>query len=259
MDLMPSKAGAKRARASLKSVVDPRFGDIEDDASSTKQRSLLALAGSLLVEISLAKLILAWTLLLVVPGLLIGLAPMLVSSWLITVTNKIASLVISVWSVLLLAAVLALGWFGWRPLLRWVELSFWSLNSIVVEPAYTACREALRHLAERLFARHATDARRARLRAGTAAAAGILICAVSALVFLWAWPRAHLFGDIAELNSWTHVALVALANSVVMITTYLGVAALIWGFADAAMEQPRTLKTFQSPPREGGAGASCIC
>jgi hypothetical protein len=61
---------------------------------------------------------------------------MLISSWLIAVTNKIASLVIGVWSVLLIAGLLALGWFGWRPLFRWVELSFWSLNSIVVEPAY---------------------------------------------------------------------------------------------------------------------------
>ena len=41
-------------------IVDPRLGDIEDDASSTKRRSMLSLAGSLLVEISLPKLILAW-------------------------------------------------------------------------------------------------------------------------------------------------------------------------------------------------------
>src|SRR6185437_11772321 len=54
-------------------VIDPRCGDIEDDASSPKRRSLLSLAGSLLLEISLPKLILAWILLLVVPGLLLGL------------------------------------------------------------------------------------------------------------------------------------------------------------------------------------------
>jgi len=56
-------------------LIDPRHGDIEDDASSTKRRSMLSLFGSLLVEISLPKLILAWTLLLVLPGLLLGLAP----------------------------------------------------------------------------------------------------------------------------------------------------------------------------------------
>ena len=51
-------------------VIDPRRGDAEDDASSTKQRSLLSLAGSLLAEISLPKLIVAWVLLIGAPALL---------------------------------------------------------------------------------------------------------------------------------------------------------------------------------------------
>ena len=164
MPPMPSKTDAKRASADLNSVIDPRFGDIEDDASSTQRRSLLSLAGSMLVEISFAKLVVAWVVLLILPGLLIGLAPMLVSFWLITVTNKIASLVIGVWSVVLFAGLLALGWFGWRPLFRWVELSFWSLNSVVVEPGYVTCREALRQVAEQLFARRLGDVRRGKVR-----------------------------------------------------------------------------------------------
>ena len=48
----------------MKPIIDPRNGDIEDDASSTKRRSLFSLAGSLLVEISLPKLAVAWTLLI---------------------------------------------------------------------------------------------------------------------------------------------------------------------------------------------------
>jgi hypothetical protein len=248
MAAMPSKAAPKPAKSDLKSIIDPRFGDIEDDASSTKSRSLLSLAGSLLVEISLTKLIVAWVLLLILPGLLIGLAPMLISSWLIAVTNKMASLVIGVWSVLLIGGLLALGWFGWRPLFRWVELSFWSLNSVVVQPAYAACREALRHLAERLFARRLGDVKRGKLRATTAAVAGIVVFLLAALVVLWAWPDAYLFSDISELKSWSRVASIALANSAVMVAAYLGVAALLWGFADAAMDPPRTLKAFQTAP-----------
>ena len=50
-----------------KPAIDPRQGDIETDASSTKRRSMLSLAGSLLVEISLPKLVFAWALLLVLP------------------------------------------------------------------------------------------------------------------------------------------------------------------------------------------------
>jgi hypothetical protein len=44
-----------------KPVIDPRHGDVETDFSSTKQHSMLSLAGGLLVEISLPKLIMAWT------------------------------------------------------------------------------------------------------------------------------------------------------------------------------------------------------
>ena len=252
MALMQSKTKPRRASADLNSIIDPRFGDIEDDASSTKRRSLLSLAGSMLVEISLPKLVVAWISLLILPGLLIGLGPILVSSWLIAVTNKVASLVIGVWSVLLIAGLIALAWFGWRPLFRWVELSFWSLNSVVVQPGYAACREALRHLAERLFARRVGDVRRGKLRATTAAVAGILVFLISALVVLWTWPETQLFGHISQLSSWTRVATAAFANSVVIVAAYLGVASLLWGSADAAMDQPHTLVAFQPAPSVGG-------
>ena len=63
-------------------IIDPRCGDVEDDASSTKRRSLLSLAGSLLAEISLPKLALAFLLRIVVPVLLLGLAPLVASAWL---------------------------------------------------------------------------------------------------------------------------------------------------------------------------------
>src|SRR5690349_2775143 len=72
-------------------IVDPRRGDIEDDASSTKRRSLLSLAGSLLVEVSLPKLILAWFILLVIPALLLGLSPLVASAWAARLGSKIAS------------------------------------------------------------------------------------------------------------------------------------------------------------------------
>lgn len=54
----------------MRPTIDPRLGDIEDDASSSKRRSLLSLAGSLLAEISLPKLAVAWMLLIVVPCLM---------------------------------------------------------------------------------------------------------------------------------------------------------------------------------------------
>ncbi len=73
-------------------LIDPRHGDIEDDAASPGQRSLLAIAGSLLVEISLPKLLFAWTVLLLLPAVLLGLAPLLASAWFSKLSQKLAAL-----------------------------------------------------------------------------------------------------------------------------------------------------------------------
>ena len=86
--------------------------------------------------------------------------PLITSLWLNKVTDKIASLVIGVWSFVLLASILGLGWFGWRALLRMTEKNFWSLNSVVVQPSYALCREGLRHLAELLLPKAASEATR---------------------------------------------------------------------------------------------------
>ncbi len=72
----------------VKPVLDPRLGGLEDDASSTKRRSLLALAGTLLSEITLPKLAVAWTLLVVGPALVLGLSPLVASAWVSKVTRE---------------------------------------------------------------------------------------------------------------------------------------------------------------------------
>src|SRR5690348_18465577 len=97
-------------------LIDPRHGDIEDDAASPGQRSLLAIAGSLLVEISLPKLLFAWTTLLLLPAVLLGLAPLLASAWLSILSEQILILT-EIGAALMLIAIVALGWLAWRPLL----------------------------------------------------------------------------------------------------------------------------------------------
>jgi hypothetical protein len=231
-----------------KPVIDPRHGDVQADVSSTKRRSLLSLAGGLIVEISLPKLLMAWTLLLVVPGLLLGLGPIVASDWVRTLSGTISTFVVGVWSLVVLAFVLALGYFGWRTLFRLVENSFWALNSVVVQPGYATVREVLRQIAERLFVKSASKDQYARLRAASAFVAGLLIFAVSLLVLYLVWPSAELFGTFTEIGSWQSLIGVALANSVVLICGYLAIGGLIWGTADAMMDQPRDLTSFDARP-----------
>jgi 3',5'-cyclic AMP phosphodiesterase CpdA len=228
----------------LKPIIDPRRGDIEDDASSTKQRSLLSLAGTLLSEISVPKLITAWVLMLVAPCLLLGVSPLIASAWIAKLSGQFASPYAGFGPFFLLALLLAIGWFGGRPLFRLVERSFWSLNSLVVQPCYAAAREGLQQLVEQLLPERTTKTRRSRLRAATAAAAGVLIFALALAVLMLSWQSSRWVGNISDLRAPLQLAPVAIANGIVLVAVYLAVAALIWATADATMSQPRDFHGF---------------
>lgn len=233
-------------------IVDPRKGDIEDDASSTKQRSLFSIAGSLLAEISPLKLIFAWALLLGLPGLALGLMPFFLSIWIGTVSRQAAALYSGLVPVTLLALLALVAWFGGRPLFRMLESSFWSLNSIAVQPGYALCRETLRHLIEHRLLRRidATPATLAKARAMTAAVAGLTVCVLALGIAGLVWPATHWTGTLADLSAPRRVVVIALANGTLLLCAYLAVAALIWGIADATMAQPRTFTGFRPAPAE---------
>lgn len=228
-------------------IIEPRNGDAEDDLSSTKTRSLLAIAGSLLGEISLPKLGLAWVLGALLPSLLLGAAPLVVTAWVASVSGRIAALA-SIGSLILLALVGILGWYGFRPLFRMAEKSFWSLIALVVQPGYAVCREGLQHLAERFTSIGADPDRRARLRAGSAIGAGLLGCAVAGAVFALVWPATRWSGGLADFADPLRLVVPALANAVALMSLYLAAASLLWGMADGLMDQPRDLGGFDTVP-----------
>lgn len=230
-------------------VIDPRLGDAEDDASSTKVRSLFSLLGSLLAEISFPKLIWSCTALFVLPGLLLGLTPLVASAWVGMVSRKIVSPLLGIWPALVLLTILAIGLFGVRTLLRMAESSFWSLNSLAVEPLYLFCREGLRHLLEKLLQSRVSESQLAMLRAGTAGLAGIVIFALASTLLFVVWPASRWVGVFMDLASPRELITVALANSTALMAAYLAGAAVIWAWADATMAQPRDLGELPAAPQ----------
>ncbi len=230
-------------------ILDPRNGDAEDDVSSPKQKSLLAIAGSLLAEISLAKLLLAWLVSIVAPAAILGLAPLVVTAWVAGVVSRLLELY-GFGAALLLLAMAATGWFGWRPLFRVAEVNFWALNALGVQPGYALCREAIRHLAERSLKPH-SGAELSRMRAMSCAAAGILLAVVAALVAAFVWPLTRWIGSTADLAIPHHLIVPTLANAIVIMSAYLAAASLVWGFADASMDQPLDLEAFDAAPADG--------
>src|ERR1700733_5083675 len=230
-------------------ILDPRNGDAEDDVSSPKQKSLLAIAGSLLAEISLTKLLLAWIASIVLPAAILGLAPLIVTAWVGGVFSRVLELY-GFGAALLLLVIVAAGWFGWRPLFRVAEANFWALNALGVQPGYALCREAIRHLTER-FLKPRGGAELAGMRARSCAGAGILLALVAALVAAFVWHHTRWIGSTADLAAPHYLIVPTLANAIVVMSAYLAAASLVWGFADASMDQPLDLETFDPAPSDG--------
>ena len=97
--------------------------------------------------------------------------------WFRAITDNVASPELGFWTVVVLLAAVAVGWFGWRPLFRLAETSFWSLNALAVQPGYAFAREALRHLTERMWGKKLTPAGRARLRSANSIGAAVILSA----------------------------------------------------------------------------------
>ena len=246
-DVSPSSANSELARrdpAAGRPILDPRDGDAEDDASSPKQKSLLAIAGSLLAEISLTKLLLAWIVSIVLPAAILGLAPLIVTAW----VGGVFSRVLELYGY---GAALRASRDRRRRLVR--------LASVVSRRRgqFLGAQRAWRSAGIRLVPRGDPASggaslrprggpELARMRAMSCAAAGILLAAVAALVASLAWPATRWIGSTADLAVPHHLIVPTLANAMVIMSAYLAAASLVWGFADASMDQPLDLEAFDA-------------
>ena len=91
----------------------------------------------------------------------------------------------------------------------------------------------------------------ARLRAATAAGAGIILCVIALGIATLAWPASRWIGEVADLATPHRLLVPALANAVVVVSAYLAAISLVWGIADATMDQPRDLPFFDRAPTGG--------
>src|SRR5579871_1090519 len=218
--------GAALARIARDQILDPRAGDIEDDHSAPKKRSMLAIAGSMLAEISVGKLLFAWFVSILLPGILLGLAPLVVTAWFGEASSQLMEATGVGFAIVVLAIAGASAWVGWRPLFRLAEDNFWALNALAVQPGYALWREGLRHLTERSFSARSGPAL-ARMRAWSCAAAGLLLFLVAAIVAAIVWPATRWIGAVGDLAHPTSLVLPTLANAIALMSGYLAVAALI--------------------------------
>ena len=238
---------ASAPRALPSPLIDPRHGDVEDDIASTKSRSLLAIGGRLLAEISFPKLVVSWVMLIGLPAVLLGFAPLVLLGWGARISGKFTTGFTGASSLLIAIGLIVLALFGGKPLLREVEQSFWSLNALAVQPVYALFREGLRHLVGRVVP-GAGPRRRAHLYAAAAIGGGILVSALSFWFVQLAWPATRWIGEAGDVLAPQGLVLPALANAIVIIGCYVMGAALVWAVADGALGRPADLMIFADMP-----------
>jgi len=231
----------------MRPLLDPRNGDVEDDASSTKQRSLLSLAGSLLAEVSLPKLLVAWVMLIGLPGLAVGFLPLLASLWLGKVSAQVPLVLTGLGSLLALSLLLALAWLGGRSMMRLLESSFWSLHALGIQPGYVVGREALRHVAERRLNAGGNPSRRGSIRAVSALVSAAVLSLFAAWLATLAWPHTRWSANLSDFTEPLRLVPPAIANAVAVVSCYFSAAAILWGIADARMAPPLDLTGLAAP------------
>lgn len=231
----------------MRELLDPRRGDIEDDASSTKQRSLLSLAGSLLAEVSLPKLAAAWMVLIGLPGLALGFLPLLASLWVSKVSSQLPLVLTGLGSLIAVILLLAGAWLGGGAVLRILETSFWSLHALGIQPSYVVGREALRHLAEKWLNPGGRARARGLIRSACALVSAAMLSLFAAWIVTIAWPSTRWTASLSDFVNPLGLVWPAIANAVALVSAYFSAAALLWGIADARMPPPLDLAGFAAP------------
>ncbi len=184
------------------------------------------------------------------PAILLGLTPPVLLGLAGMMAQEVTTLLVGAWSLLFLIGLITLAWIGGRPLLREAERGFWSLNALAVQPVYALVREGLRHVVGRIMPR-AGPRRLAHLYAAAAVGGGLLVSGLALWLVLLAWPASGWIGAPADLLAPHRLMVPALANAVVIIGSYVTVAALTWALADASLGRPEDLPTFDGIPVKG--------
>ena len=172
-------------------MIDPRQGDIEDDARKTKRRYDAVACGSRLAEISFRNCNRLDLFLIGLPCLLLAQLAPRPSIWVKhRLIEEQPALFTRVAPDSSLAALIGSGWFGGRQFLRWPERSLRVLNSLAAQPG-TFCAgrdfEILGHDRARFPPAPARPIC-SFIQAATAVASGVTNCVLALWILSLAWP-----------------------------------------------------------------------
>src|SRR5215471_16757011 len=220
-------------------IWDLRSGDADDNRTSPYGAGWKSLIFSNVLEFSYLKAVLAFLILIVIPALLLGVAPSVILTYSTHTLKTGASLGRdpTVLVFLVLAALIALPlWTGRRFVTIALDI-FWHLYYTLVFPIFVALRETLRAVSERLPGAYTQERIHRRRRVGTVLAALLLGGAGFALAMSVELSIGLKFVDVERVAPWA-VAKAALGNAAMVFGFSTTGASAFWLWRELSVTEP---------------------
>jgi 3',5'-cyclic AMP phosphodiesterase CpdA len=216
-----------------------RFGDADDNRTSPYGTGWKSLIFSNVLEFSYLKAVLAFLILIVIPALLLGVAPSVILTYSHHTLKTGASLGRdpTVLVFLVLAALIALPlWTGRRFATIALDI-FGHLYYTLVFPIFVALRETLRALSERLPGAYTQERIHRRRRVGTVFAALLLGGAGFALAMSVELSVGLKIVDAERVAPWA-VARAAVGNAAMVFGFSTAAASVFWLWRELSVSEP---------------------
>jgi 3',5'-cyclic AMP phosphodiesterase CpdA len=230
-------------------IWDLRRGDDDDNRTSPYGRGLRSVVFAVVLELNYLKAPIGLLALVIVPALLVGIAPSVLVTYGRLVVHK-STLIGSAPVLALASLVVLIGAALWlaRPLLAMMRLTLWHLHYSLVFPVFVALRELVRALVERVLGRSTSpgqlDRRR---RLGTAVAALLLGGAGLALAAVIDVSLGLQLVDVERVRPWA-VVRAALGNAAVIFGLAVAVESGYWLWRELS-RKTLVLDWAPGPPR----------
>jgi hypothetical protein len=220
-------------------IWDLRFGDADDNRTSPYGTGWKRLIFSNVLEFSYLKAVLAFLILIVIPALLIGIAPSIVLTYSHHTLATGASLGRdpTVVVFLVLAALIALPFWTGRRFATIALDIFWHLYYTLVFPIFVTLRETLRAVSERLPGAYTQERIHRRRRVGTVLAALLLGGAGFALAMSVELSVGLKIVDADRVAPWA-VARAAFGNAAMVFGFSTAAASVFWLWRELSVNEP---------------------
>ena len=220
-------------------IWDLRRGDADDDRLSPEGRGFRAIILSALFEFNIVQAAAAFLFLILLPAILVGLAP----STLHTFGSAFASTAAQVWDhpFLAIAALVILGlagyWFG-PAILRGAARNLFHLHYTLVFPVFILGREMIKVFAERWFGAVDTPVKLYRRRVvGTVIAAAFFTG--SALLIAFFLLRTYGIQTVSLVSGdWRAILRTAIVNGTEILSISTAIACVYWSWRELTLGAP---------------------